>query len=378
MIGSAFEVRGGVSAVARVCAQHGLFERCDVAYVATHCDGSARDKVLRALRAWLEFTAMLLRGRVALLHVHLNSDASFWRKALFVVPAIVFGVPYVLQVHCGAFPEFYRARCSPRAQRFVRWLLRRARAVVALSEASRRSLTFIDPRLEVLVIPNPVEIPAWRAPLTEGPPTVLFFGMVKEAKGAFDLLRAWPAVREAIPEARLVLGGAGDLERAREMAREHGFPLETPGWVLGDEKAGLLRRAWVLVLPSHWEAMPMAVLEAMAAGVPVVASRVGGIPGVVVDGKTGRLVEPRDVNALGEALARILGDAAERLAMGAAARERAVGHFSADVVVPRLEAVWEAHARWTTAPRTARSRGVNWGRHPSGKSPRIHIPEHPQ
>jgi len=342
MIGSAFEVRGGVSAMARVCAEHGLFARRDVAYVATHCDGSALDKARRALRSWLAFTGMLLRGRVALLHVHLNSDASFWRKALFVVPAILFGVPYVLQVHCGAFPEFYRARCSPWAQRFVRWLLRRARAVVALSEASRQSLTFIDPGLEVTVIPNPVEIPAWRAPLIEGPPTVLFLGMVREAKGAFDLLRAWPAVREAVPDARLVLGGAGDLERAREIAREHGYALETPGWVLGEEKSRLMRRAWVLALPSRWEAMPMAVLEAMAAGVPVVASRVGGIPGVVVDGATGLLVEPRDVNALGEALARLLGDAAERQAMGRAGRERAVAHFSADVVIPRLEAVWDS------------------------------------
>lgn len=328
--------------MARVCAEHGLFKRRDVAYVATHCDGSGLDKVRRAARAWLEFTGMLLRGRVALLHVHLNSDASFWRKALFVVPAILFGIPYVLQVHCGAFPEFYRARCSPGAQRFVRWLLRRARAIVALSEASRQSLTFIDPRLEVRVIPNPVEIPAWRAPLTEEPPTVLFLGMVKEAKGAFDLLRAWPAVCEAIPEARLVLGGAGDLERAQETARENGHPLETPGWVLGEDKAGLLRRAWVLALPSHWEAMPMAVLEAMAAGVPVVASRVGGIPGVVADGRTGLLVEPRDVNALGEALVRLLGDAEGRQAMGRAARERAAGHFSADVVIPRLEAVWDS------------------------------------
>ena len=364
--------------MARVCAEHGLFARRDVAYVATHCDGTALDKALRALRAWLEFTGMLLRGRVALLHVHLNSDASFWRKALFAVPAIFFGVPCVLQVHCGAFPEFYRERCSPRAQRFVRWLLRRASAVIALSEASRQSLGFIDPELEVLVIPNPVEIPPWRAPLSQGPPTVLFLGMVTEAKGAFDLLRAWPAVREKIPGARLVLGGAGELERAREMAREHGYPLETPGWVVGEEKADLIRRAWVLALPSRWEAMPMSVLEAMAAGVPVVASRVGGIPGVVVDGKTGLLVEPRDVNALGEALARILAGTGERQAMGAAGRERAAEQFSADVVVPRLEAVWEAHARWTTSLRTGRSRGVNWGRHPSGESPRIHIPEHPE
>jgi glycosyltransferase involved in cell wall biosynthesis len=357
MIGSAFDVRGGVSAMARVCAQSGLFERRGVAYVASHCDGGRWRKLRQAWRAWREVLALLLRGRVALLHVHLNSDASFWRKALFIVPAIFFDVPYVLQIHCGAFPRFFRERCSPPAQRFVRWLLRRARAVVALSEASRQSLTFIDPHLEVVVIPNPVEIPSRPAPLTEGAPTVLFLGMITEAKGAFDLLRAWPAVREAVPDARLVMGGAGDIERAREMAREHGFEVETPGWVLGAEKDALLRRAWALVLPSHWEAMPMAVLEAMAAGLPVVASRVGGIPGVVLDGRTGVLVEPRNVVALGDALARVLLDAGTRSAMGRAARERAAEHFSAEVVVPRLEALWDSIASGAPAGGLAATRG---------------------
>lgn len=357
MIGSAFEVRGGVSAMARVCAAQGLFERREVTYIASHCDGTWRDKALQAWRAWLAFMGLLLRGRVALVHAHLNSDASFWRKSLFVVPALFFNVPCVLQVHCGAFPEFYRERCSPLAQRFVRWLLRRARAVVLLSEASRQALGLIDPRLEVLVIPNPVQIPPWQATLCEGPPTVLFLGMIKEAKGAFDLLRAWPAVREAIPDARLVLGGAGEVERARQLAREHGFPVDTPGWVLGEEKAGLVRRAWALALPSHWEAMPMAVLEAMAAGVPVVASRVGGIPGVVVDGRTGLLVEPRNVTALGEALARILADGGERRRMGLAARERALECFSAEVVVPRLEALWDSILAGSRAAGLAATRG---------------------
>jgi glycosyltransferase involved in cell wall biosynthesis len=357
MIGSAFEVRGGVSAVASVCAAQGLFERRDVLYLATHCDGTWRDKAKRAGRAWVEFMGLLLRGRVALLHAHLNSDASFWRKSLFVLPAIFFDVPCVLQVHCGAFPEFYRERCSPRAQRFVRWLLRRARAVVSLSEASRQSLSFIDPDLEVLVIPNPVEIPSWRAALADGPPTVLFLGMIKEAKGAFDLLRAWPAVRQAVPDARLVLGGAGEVERAREIAAEHGFAVEAPGWVLGEEKEALLRRAWVLALPSHWEAMPMAVLEAMAAGVPVVASRVGGVPGVVIDGQTGLLVEPRNVNALGQALARILAEAPTRRAMGQAARERTAEQFSAEVVVPRLEALWDSILSARPAAGLAPTRG---------------------
>ncbi|HYC36436.1 MAG TPA: glycosyltransferase family 4 protein [Usitatibacter sp.] len=344
MLGSAFDVRGGVSAMARVCAQHGLFERWDALYLETHCDGSRTDKARKAAAAWLRFMKMLLAGDVALLHVHLNSDASFWRKAAFIVPALSLGVPYVLQIHCGGFADFYRERCSPRAQRLVRRVLRGARSVVALSEGSRQALTFIDPGLAVAVVPNPVAIPGWSASLDEGPPTALFLGIVKDAKGAFDLVRAWPAVREAIPEARLVMAGAGELERARELAREGGFEdaLETPGWVLGADKEALLRRAWVFVLPSHWEAMPMAILEAMAAGLPVVATRVGGIPYTVGDGVTGTLVEPRNLNALSQALVGVLGDAARRRAMGAAGRARASDEFSAEKVIPAIESLWRA------------------------------------
>ena len=342
MVGSAPEVKGGVSAMVNVCIAHGLFDRWDAIYLGSHCDGSAWRKLRQALGAWLAFMGLLLRRRVALLHVHLNSDASFWRKSLFVVPARLLGVPYVLQVHCGHFVDFYRERLGARGQRFLRGLLRDARRVVALSDGARQALASIDPTVAIDVVPNPVAVPAWQAPLTQSPPTVLFLGMIREAKGVFDLLRAWPQVLRAVPDARLVLAGTGEMERAREIAREHGFEdsLVLPGWIGGEEKERLLREAWVFALPSHWEALPMSVLEAMAAGVPVVASRVGGIPDTVVEGETGLLVAPRDIDRLAAALVEILADAPRRLAMGAAGRARAREHFSAEVVVPRLESLW--------------------------------------
>ena len=84
----------------------------------------------------------------------------------------------------------------------------------------------------------------------------------------------------------------------------------------------------------------MAVLEAMAAGLPVVATRVGGIPSAVSHGVTGFLVEPRDPAALAQSLDRLLSDAAVRRSMGLAGRARALDHFSAERIVPRIEALW--------------------------------------
>jgi glycosyltransferase involved in cell wall biosynthesis len=321
----------------------GLFERWNAEYLATHCDGSKWRKAGRALASWIAFMGRLATGSVALLHVHIASDASFWRKAAFIVPAHALGVPYILHMHGGDFGRYYRERCGPRAQRFLTALYRNAQVVIALSDEWKAAIEAVVPDARVVVVPNPIEVPEWTAPL-DGPPTVLYLGVVKEAKGVYDLLRAWPAVLAAHPQARLVLAGSGELDAARALARELGVAdsLELPGWTTGEAKAGLLKRATVFILPSHFEALPMAVLEAMGAGLPVVATRVGGIPDAIDDGRDGVLVEPRDEPAVAAALTALLADPARRTALASAARRRAEEAFSAPVIVPRVEALWAA------------------------------------
>jgi glycosyltransferase involved in cell wall biosynthesis len=342
MIGSARDVRGGISAMVNVYVAQGLFERWDLRYIATHCDGSKGRKAMRALGAWLAFMAQLLPGRVALLHVHIASDASFLRKSLFILPAHWLGVPYVLHMHGGRFLEFYRDQSGPVLQRFIRYIYRKARVVIALSGEWRDTLLQVSPESRIVVIPNPVMVPPWQAALDGDPPAVLFLGLIKESKGVRDLVQAWPAVLAAVPGARLVLGGVGEVDETRALARGLGVAhsVEMPGWIVGDTRDALMKSAWVFALPSHGEALPMSVLESMAAGLPVVATRVGGVPTAVDHGRTGLLIEPRDVAALSQALAALLTDAPRRKAMGAAARQEAAERFSADAIVPRIEVLW--------------------------------------
>jgi glycosyltransferase involved in cell wall biosynthesis len=181
---------------------------------------------------------------------------------------------------------------------------------------------------------------------------VLFLGVLRAEKGLYELLAAWPAVLEEVPGARLTLAGSGDVPRARQLAVELGVAdsIEFPGWVGVKQRARLLEQAAVLVLPSHFEAQPMAVLEGMAAGLPIVATRVGGIPDAVGP-DAGILVEPGDVDRLAAALVTALTDDTRRIAMGAAARLRASAAHSPDVVVPAIERLWEAaapHAKRTS------------------------------
>jgi glycosyltransferase involved in cell wall biosynthesis len=149
-------------------------------------------------------------------------------------------------------------------------------------------------------------------------------------KGLLDLVEAAAEVARQIPKVRFVLAGDGE-QRARLEARVAALQLQRQVLFAGSRQLTQLARwlaaADLFVLSSHNEGMPLSMIEAMAAGCPVVATAVGGIPDVVGDSKAGLIVAPKNPSALAEAITRILADGQARSAMAAAARERAVTAF---------------------------------------------------
>ena len=183
---------------------------------------------------------------------------------------------------------------------------------------------------------------------------VLFLGRLSREKGVETLLRAHEAAgaQEAAGGWDLVIAGdgplAGDLQRRYRNAR---FVGQLSGKALKATIAG----ASAIVVPSEWyENCPMSVLEAMAAGKPVVASRIGGIPELVLDGETGALFEPGNAAELQWRLTRLMGDAALRARMGAAGRQRAEQQFSIEFPQrqsdERLPIAGERLTEWMRAP----------------------------
>jgi glycosyltransferase involved in cell wall biosynthesis len=154
---------------------------------------------------------------------------------------------------------------------------------------------------------------------------LLFVGRLRIRKGVDVLLAAMPELRRCHPAARLLIAGDGEHRPALERqaaALGLGGAVRFLGRVGAAEVHGLLRRAVALVVPSIYEGMPLVVLEAMDASVPVVASRVSGIPEVVDDGRTGWLVRPEDPPALAAALAAALDEPGEARRRGTAGRRR--------------------------------------------------------
>jgi glycosyltransferase involved in cell wall biosynthesis len=166
-------------------------------------------------------------------------------------------------------------------------------------------------------------------------------GRLAPQKGQRHLIAAMPLLLERVPNAHAVIAGAGDLEEyLRDLALELGAAERVH--VLGPRRdvPALMHAMDVFAMPSIWEGFGLVLLEAMAAGRPVVASRVATIPEVVLDGETGLLVPAGDPLALADALAQLAGDPEGARTMGEAGRERLRLHFSIEKMVGDTEMLY--------------------------------------
>jgi glycosyltransferase involved in cell wall biosynthesis len=229
---------------------------------------------------------------------------------------------------------------------------------IAVSRASReRLVTYLGllPR-KVVAIPNAVELrrfvgpaePARRAVRAEcgipaDAPVIGVLARLSEQKGLTYLIAAAPAILAAHPETHVLLVGDGPLrEDLAAQARALGVDQRVHFVGYRANTVDFLRAMDLFVLPSLYEGMPLSILEAMGAGLPVVATAVDGTPEAVVDGETGSLVPPADPMALAEAVNRVLADRSLAAAMGRAGRARAEEQFSETALIDRLGLVYRA------------------------------------
>lgn len=352
MIGPGLGCRGGISSVCASYRDGGLFQRLGVRYISSFEHGSAARKLQAASLALARFSGLLLMRRVALVHVHVATNASFWRKSVFCAVARLARVPYLLHLHSGDMPAFWQ-RCGSAGRRWVMHTLRGAQRVVVLSAEWQAWLGTLDPALPTEVLPNPVPplspVAAPPHALAGGQingrsphPLVLFLGRLQPAKGVPELLLAFAQVRQALPQARLVLGGEGNLAEVQAQIQALGLKdaVDCAGWVDGRAKQALLQRSWVFALPSHHEGVPIGMLEALSAGVPAVGTPVGGVAGLLKASGGGVLVPVGDAPALAQALLALLTDPMRARHLGNQGRQYVQAHHSVEAVGRRLAALY--------------------------------------
>ena len=314
---------------------HRFYEALDtlgVPYRSVRCGPDVSPRMAR------DVTRAVRAERPDFVHTHLVHADVYGGLA-----ARLLGIPTISTRHnddrylLGPFRYVDRAFARP------------ARRLIAISDAVRHFLERAghDPAKLVTIRYGLDELPA--APSVPPPaaagippeaPLALAVGRLIAQKDHTTLLRAFARARTAVPQARLAILGSGPLEaETRRLVAELGLDdaVTLPGRT---DIRDWLERADVFVHTSRWEGFGIVLLEAMLAGLPVVATRVSAVPEVVADGETGLLVEPGDDAALAEALGALLADPGRATALGEAGRMRAREEFSVARMAERTLAVY--------------------------------------
>jgi glycosyltransferase involved in cell wall biosynthesis len=282
-----------------------------------------------------------------------DPDLVHAHAAHFAYAGIKAGYPTIYTIH-GVLPRerqiytrtlFDRLRYGLLAY-YEAYALQHVRQVVAISSHVLSAYVRADgahPRdtSAWVRIDNPVPQAFFDLRDQAEPGRVLYAGSIDERKDLLTLLRAVERLRPTVPALRLVVAGrvnSADYEgRVRDYVAEHGLEpcVEFLGFLDREKTMTEYARCAVLALPSLEENAPMVVIEAMAAGKPVVATRVGGVPDLVQEGETGFLVPPSDDEALAQRLGQLLDDADLRARLGRRARQVCRARFHVDHVARR-------------------------------------------
>jgi glycosyltransferase involved in cell wall biosynthesis len=312
----------------------------------SHSGRLSQSNLASALAYYARFAALLLRVRPHVVHIATAFGLSFVKNSLAVVLAKALRTRVVLAPHCS-YARLLRGNRLWRA--YSRFVLRRCNGLIALSKEWLALQQWL-PDCLVEYLPNAIDLkpyrslPRPRADDDGGGVRILFLGHIGRDKGSFDLVEAARQLKGTLHPGpwQIEIRGetllAGELEEVQqaitELVLQDQIQIRPP--VFGADKVACLARADLFVLPSHHEGMPISVIEAMAAGLPVVATNVGGIPDLVTDGENGLLVQPGQPADLAETLAGLMGDPGRRTVMGLAGRQRASERHDLDARVPAL------------------------------------------
>ncbi|QKJ66859.1 glycosyltransferase family 4 protein [Deefgea piscis] len=337
MVGTDPQGQGGIASVVRTYQNAGLFEKNNIEYISSHVADGALKKCTVFLFGFVQFIFYCCLDKVSILHLQTASYGSFMRKYLFFVVARVFNVSTIVHVHGAEFELFYREKSNFFQKKMVLYVLSNADCVIALSHKWNEQLRGICNIANVVTIYNPIATPLKVSDVRD-PNVILFLGHVGNRKGTFDLISAMPDVIKLNPAVQLKIGGTGQIEAARQLAVDLKVDthIEFLGWVVGEDKERLLNSASILLLPSYNEGLPMSILEAMAYGLPVIASDVGGIPEALASCIADCIVKPGDVDDLAKKINHLLIDDDLRGEIARKLQQTVAEKFDVEVVTNEL------------------------------------------
>lgn len=353
MIGNHESVHGGITSVINQILSHEWTEEeVDIRSLPSYKGGNNVQKILYFLGAVKEYKRILKKDPPDLVYMHMSHHGSFDRASVLQRIAKKYNIPTVVHLHGSEFKKYY-SECSDKKKKDISGFFEDCGAVITLGTLWGQYILSIAPKAKIHVLNNSIHIPQQTVTQRRDEVNVLFMGVLIQRKGVADLLQA---VKKLIDGKRLKdicvrfhIGGTGpEEETLKQYIRENHLEdyVDFLGWVDGETKKKALETNQVFILPSYNEGLPIAILEAIGYGMPVIATNVGNIAEAVLEGDNGFLVTPGDVDGYANALQCLITDYPLRQSMAKRSRELAEKKFDEKKYFVKLAEVFHSALCW--------------------------------
>ena len=333
MCGPHLDAQTGISSVVKTWLASGFRDHVDLTYIATlrhYVPGQRFRKFAQGMQSYYRF-AMSENNDGIISHIHFSTGMSFWRKLIIFRIAKIKRHRTIIHMHAPEFEQFF-AKSNWFKKSQIRGFFRDADILIVLSREWQELCARICPEANIRILNNGVDIKRFSGRAGHGDRVnIVMMGRLGERKGTYDLFRAFSSLASENPNLHLILGGDGDVKELQSLAKAQSLTerVDLLGWVSGANQIDVFRSADIYALPSYHEGFPGSILEAMAIGLPIVATPVGGVPELVRPGQNGFLIEPGNVLEIANALRNLANDPALRNKMGGESRRLAVEFYDA-------------------------------------------------
>jgi glycosyltransferase involved in cell wall biosynthesis len=350
---------GGIAAYYQSLLHSSLPERVDLMFVCTSSQkrtlaqsgNFTLSNVISAFEDCVRFTSAVIKHHPQVTHIATAFGLSFVKHSYCVMVARLSGSRVLLHPHCSLSALY--TNCSRGWQWYFRRIIRMTDGVIVLS-SEWNSLSTIVPGCKVYFLPNAIDLTPFKEVaherLSRSKPAslfnVLYLGSLGQAKGSFDLVNAAKVIAsQNLPIVFNLVGDEltlGELDQLKLQVAQDGLEdvVHLRPSTYGPQKINLFREADLFIYPSYSEGMPMAVIEAMACGLPVIASRVGGLPDLVQDGLNGILIEAGSIDQLVNAIQDLSVNSDLRHSMQINSCQTATDQFDIEKTVTRLVSIY--------------------------------------
>lgn len=301
------KIKGGMSSVIKSYVESKYLNGLEIFDLASVSKGNKIVKGFYCLYSLVKLLYYMLFKDIDIVHVHTASGKSFYRKSLFINISKLFNKKIILHIHGGGFEEFYLESNSSRKANITK-IINKCDKIIVLSDIWKSKIRVMTEK-DIAVVSNSVDL-NYNHKYNLDSKRITFVGRVEVEKGIFDLVEVASDIIKFDNNIKFVICGDGDIKRLKEMIKKYKLEdnFELLGWINKEDINNQLRDTEIFVLPSHKEAMPMSILEAMNYGIPIIATETGSIPEFVKKGRNGITIEVSNKDKLKKSIIKLLKD----------------------------------------------------------------------